>query len=603
MFTCDYDWLKESSLEETLSFLKALALKHAAQSGPFADHLTKCIGESDWHGLVDFSIDYAVGTPYELAHARQALAFFQKLECLPLGINTEDVAWESFKEAEEKCRLTNRRLRAARLDGTITPPGVELVILLAQRKISEALGPVPSLDELDFSFGPGATTTVKASASSARWKLDAQLECSHNLVPALPALLSALPLIADSHREKPGNQTVKSDSEHRYDDKTYQMANDEFLRSYAVWFALEEHMGVNPMITVSIVNGKLVFVVKNAKTKRSVVVEPPLNQLPQKGVGKYLKGRLRSIGLDLSKQEERNKLLARQASVQGHVATVDLKQASNTISLEAVKELYPEAWYLFLLNFRTSRVEYKGEVITLEMFSSMGNAFTFELETLMFWAIAWAVTRLEGENVDDVMCYGDDILLPTRCVPTLTKVLHYLGFELNLSKSFWEGRFRESCGGDYVSGFDIRPYYQKDLVSGQSLFVLHNFYMRTFQLEMAAEVLKAIPEELRLFGPDGYGDGHLIGDWHHIGATHKKHCDRGFSGVTFETYSLSKRSLKKRLRRGDALLPFYSIYVGGNEDPLGLFGESQPSDHFVVRGHKGYKRIKIYTHTTGVFCR
>lgn len=576
MFTCNQDWLKESSLEETISFLKAVALQHAEQSGPFADHLTKFIGESDWRGLVDFSFDYSVGSPYELAHARQAQACFSKLKDLPLGINTEDVAWARFVEAEAKCAETNTRIKEHRRDGLQTPSLVSSILFVAKRKIADILWRVPSLHELDFSFGPGANTTVKATASSARWKLNAQLECSHTLVPVLPALLSALPHWAWEHRTRrePGSTLG----------------------------LLEDHMQ-SCMVPVSIGNGQLMFVEKNAKTKRSIVVEPLLNSVAQKGIGQLLKERLRRVGIDLSKQETINKSLAREGSVRQHVATVDLSMASDTISYEVVMELLPLDWALFLRNFRTPRVEYKGQVLNLEKFSSMGNAFTFELETILFYGLAWATTRHLGGDLKDVMSYGDDIILPTHCVPALTEVLNFLGFEINLDKSFWQGRFRESCGGDYVSGFDIRPFYQKDLVSGQSLFVLHNFYMRTCQPEMADFVLKAIPKELRLFGPDGYGDGHLIGSWHHAWITHAEHLARGYSGVTFETFSLSKKSLKKRLRHGDALLPFYSIYVGGNEDPLGIFGESRASDHFVVRGHKGYKRIKIYTHSTGVFCR
>lgn len=571
MFTCSQDWLKESTLEETICFLKGLALDHASRSGPFADQLSELIRKEDWRGLVDYDLDYSCGFPEHLANARQALGFFTKLKDLPLGVNTEDVAYAKFRDAERRCLETNRRLRSARSDGTLTPSDVAAVIFIAQRKIQSILGPVPSLDKLNFSFGPGANTTVKATASSARWKLDAQLECSCELAPVLPALLSAFPHWSHEHRtwREPGSLLDR----------------------------LEDNMQVC-MVPVSIGHGKLMFVEKNAKTKRSIVVEPLLNAIAQKGIGDHLKKRLRKVGIDLEYQAEVNKALARSASIDGSVATIDLSAASDTISYEVVFELLPFDWACFLRNFRTSRVAYKEELLSLEKFSSMGNAFTFELETLIFWSLAWAVTRYRSEDVSLVHCFGDDILLPTDCTPLLTQVLEYLGFEINLAKSFWSGRFRESCGGDYVSGFDIRPYYQKVLVSGESLFVLHNYYMRTFQPEMAARVLDAIPESLRLWGPDGYGDGHLIGDWSAAAAV--LHKDRGFSGVTFETFSHSKRRLKKRLSRGDVLLPLYSIYVGGGVHPID--GDSRPSDHYVVRGHKGYKRIKIYTHTRGVFC-
>lgn len=572
MFSLSNNWLKESSLEETLSFLKSAALRHCQRSGPYADRLTKYISEGDWNRVVDFDLDYDSGLPEHLYHARQALGFFTKLKCLPLGINTEEVAWRKFRENELDCRATNNRLRLYRA-GLVQPsPAAASIIAMAQWKIAEVLGDVPSYDKLCFEFGPGANTSVKASASSPRWKLEAPLECSHDLAPILPALLSAVPHWAWEHRirREPGS----------------------------ILESLEEHMQ-KCMVPVVINSGKLTFVDKNAKTKRSIVVEPLLNSIGQKAFGSYIKQRLRRIGIDIGTQAERNKALARSASLDGSLATIDLSSASDTISYEVVAELLPLDWFCALKNFRTSRVKYKDTEISLEKFSSMGNAFTFELETLIFWALAWASARFTKEDASNTYAFGDDILLPTASVAALFEALSFLGFTVNKSKSFWTGRFRESCGGDYVLGFDIRPYYQKDLVTGESAFTLHNFYMRTFQFDLAAEILEYIPESLRIWGPDGYGDGHLIGDWRRTASLPRRLAERGFGGAVFETFTHSKRRCKARLKIGDSLLPLYSIYVGGSVDYW--TGDTRPTDHFVLRGSVGYKRVQIYTHSTGVF--
>lgn len=577
------DWLKEASCEETIDFLRKLALVHARQAGPYSETLQKYLESSDWSGIVGHCVDYASGSPNHLYHCRQSLAFFQKLEALPLGINKEQVAYEKFVEAEEQCRVTNVRLREARLRGGIQPTSqVASVLYTAQQKIASVLGDVPSLTELHCSFGPGANTSIKATASSARWKLNAQPTCSVELVPLLHAALRQFPSYVDCHRTHKDPMIV----------------------------ALENHLD-SIEVGVEITPGNLQFVPKNAKTYRSIVVEPLINSWYQKGIGKYIRKRLRRTGIDIRTQGEKNKKLAQRASFDGSLATIDLSAASDTISQEIVYELLPLDWVTFLRSFRTGTVKYRGDTIVLQKFSSMGNAFTFELETLIFWSLAWACASVLRLDARETSAFGDDIIIPTGAVPLLFEVLDWCGFSVNSEKSYWSGSFRESCGGDYVSGIDIRPYYQKSLVSGQSLFVLHNYYVRTLQPEMANMVLAAIPESLRLWGPDGYGDGHLVGSWHAYARSTKKALDRGYGGVIFDSFSLKKRRLLRRLPAGDRLLPTYSIYVADplaedEEDPWNPGGypwdpDDSPVDHYVVRGHRGYRRIAIYTLSTGVF--
>lgn len=600
-FTVSTNWCKESSLDETILFLTELALTHCRQAGPYSHELESIIQARDWARLVSFRIDYGVGSPNDLIHARQALALFEKLESLPLGVDKASVAKEKFDEAEAKCRETNHRFRAARSSGfIITPSRVASVLYTAQQKIASVLGDVPPIDEIIMAYGPGANTSIKAKATSARWKLNAQPECSANCAGVVSHLLSAIPHYAEEHRK-----LAISDDE-----------CSELLTR------LEDHLGLI-QVPVKISTGKLQFVPKNAKTYRSIVVEPVLNSFAQKGIGSFIKTKLRKVGIDLRTQAERNKRLARRASFDGSLATIDLSSASDTISKELVAELLPYDWYSFLSSYRTGVVSYKGESITLEKFSSMGNGYTFELETLIFWALSWACTAVERLDCREVCAFGDDIIIPVEATQLLFEVLSYCGFEVNTEKSFVDGPFRESCGGDYVRGIDIRPYYQKDLISGLTLFTLHNFYVRHLEMEQAEVVLRYIPDSLRIWGPDGYGDGHLIGDWHHAARVTKKISDSGFGGVLFDTFTLRKRFNKKALHIGDRLLPLYSIYVHErnesicdisirkvtDNEPISEvemivdFDIGDPTDHYVVRGHKGYRRVSIYTLSTYVFRR
>lgn len=599
-FVCSASWIEETSLDQTIEFLTELARVHASESGPYRAQIEKYLDASDWRGLIDFTVDYSVGSPMELYHARQALAFFQKLEALPLGIDKELVAWTKFRETEASCGLTNARLRRA--DPLEIPEGVASVMLTAQRKISAILGDVPTLSSLKLAYGPGANVGIKSKASSARWKLNDPLRCSANMAALLPRLLEEVPSIVEAHRVAPVPKVVYgSDPTH----PAFSWCNTEGLLR-----RVEDYLD-RASVVVEVVDATLSFAEKNAKTYRPICVEPPLNTLFQKGCGAEMRKRFRKAGLDLNTLAERNKKLAQVSSINGRLATVDLSSASDTISREVVAELFPWDWYSLLSTFRSGTVTYKDQSYTLQKFSSMGNGCTFELESILFYSLAYGCAAVLGLDCSDVTSYGDDIIIPVEAVPLLRETFNYLGFTINMEKSFFDGRFRESCGGDYVDGLDIRPYYQKDLVSGQTLFALHNYYVRTLQPEMSALVLKAIHPDLIQWGPDGYGDGHLIGSWEHCAKSTHDDLYNGSCGVIFETFTLKQRHDFRRCQTGDRVLPAYSIYMSEKDHLSYLDGETLPyaekrhmsTDHFVVRGHKGYKRISIYTFRTDVFVR
>jgi hypothetical protein len=130
-------------------------------------------------------------------------------------------------------------------------------------------------------------------------------------------------------------------------------------------------------------DGKLEFVPKNAKTFRSTVTEPVLNGLTQLAIGDFLFDRLKRSGLDL-RDQTRNQRLALEGSLTGALATLDLSSASDTISRELVYHLLPLEWAHFLGLSRTGHIKYRGQRYTLEKFSSMGNGYTFPLESLIF---------------------------------------------------------------------------------------------------------------------------------------------------------------------------------------------------------------------------
>jgi len=591
-------WDQELNYAETLEILRALALAHLNLCTVKPETLERAIIARDWAGVCSWELTYDDQySVYDLIHIRQALGFFTKLEQLDIGVDKEMAARLKFLLTEAKCRETNALFAPFATSGIAFsfPKGVDQVLYLAQQKIARLLGDVPSFKEMDFKFSPGATSTVPKHKSCARIKLSTAPSCTTNLLSELPS----------------------------------------FFREVPHWSCLHSKLSIDAddwlveTVNVALSHGKLSFVPKNAKTYRAVMTEPSINGVIQAGYGRHIAGKLRRVGQDI-RDQTKNQRLAREGSLTGDLATLDLVSASDLISTGLAGHLLPVEWYLALSKCRTPYyTDGDGaEEHFLHKFSSMGNGFTFPLQTLIFWSLVTSCADVLGVDVSSrdsnnvVSVYGDDIICPVGLVDLVIKVFTCCGFEVNTLKSYWSGPFRESCGADYYKGIDIRPYYQKNLISGETLFSLHNYYVRNWEPEMAKAVLEYIAPSLRIWGPDGYGDGHLIGDW--IPRLHKR--SEGWAGYLFDTYRHLGRSHKRALI-GDRVLPVYSVYVRDDED-LGLsedfFARAATSPGTFLRmnrsthngkfflklrrfekkdgvaveslpGTRGYKRISIYT--------
>ncbi len=596
-------WDEEYTYAETNSIVSNLALrtlerKEKPPEGTSArlcwEHIVSCLTANDYRSLIDVDIDYSdnAWSASTLIAVRQALAYFSKRSNLEVGLDKAESAWSVFLESEEKCRETNIIFERWKAGEFRFSSAVESVLFLAQRKISSVLGDVPALSELALRFGPGANIGITKREASARSKLSMRPSCSTELEGYLTEVLSEMPLYCDLHRVST-RQNLEGDT---YD-----------------------------TIPVDVVDGRIVFVPKSPKTYRTIGVEPFLNSMGQLAYGDYISDKLLRRGVDLHDQTL-NQRLAREGSFTGDLATLDLSSASDTIALRLVEHLLPFDWVWQLQKFRTAHVISPwGKRLKLEKFSSMGNGFTFPLESLIFWALASSV------DSSVVSVYGDDIVVDSSSVDLLMEVLNACGFTVNKSKSYWSGPFRESCGSDYYLGWNIRPVYVKENLTGQDLFRLHNFFHRKGDFEACSDILELVPEALRLWGPDGFGDGHLISDDPPLKAHGRLF---GWGGYVFDTFTFKSRRCFKP-SPGDSLLPSYSIYRRSSE-PLNtcqlvlsdVFDENRvihknfrkevlrrrflsgldipleplPSNKKGTKGvslpgTRGYKRISIYTLT------
>lgn len=225
--------------------------------------------------------------------------------------------------------------------------------------------------------------------------------------------------------------------------------------------------------TLEIVRGnRLAFVPKDRTKCRTIAIEPSCNVFLQKGIGEWMARRLRKFGINLFDQEP-NFLAAWEGSITGDLATIDLSNASSTISRGVVRSLLPADWFALLDVVRSPCwQDDSGEWHPYEMFSSQGNAFTFPLETIIFYALSYA--SYSGSLIKPIV-YGDDIVIPTKAYADVTATLEEYGFTVNDKKSFSTGFFRESCGGDFIDGTNVRPiFYKKGCVKYSDVATLHN---------------------------------------------------------------------------------------------------------------------------------
>lgn len=252
---------------------------------------------------------------------------------------------------------------------------------------------------------------------------------------------------------------------------------------------------------------RLAFVPKTHDIRRSICVEPNLNIYLQLGLGTILTSCIRErFGISLVDQAEKNRVLAKQGSLDGSFATIDLSSASDSISLRLLEEVIPPRMLGWLYQLRSPLTQYQGTWIELHMVSSMGNGFTFPLQTALFSCMVDAVYRYMGihmrrpfRDAGNFGVFGDDIICltvgsdPTRAYRLLTRLLELCGFVVNQDKSFCNGLFRESCGREYYMGRNVRGVYLKTLRTVPGRFVAINRL-----LEWSAEHGVELPRTVRL---------------------------------------------------------------------------------------------------------
>lgn len=439
-----------------------------------------------------------------------------------------------FMMSEVTCALTNQKFEPLASgqpplwldDRSDDLPDEREVIMLARKHISRVLGRFPGWEALmdGMDFGPGATTRLSRKKSDRSNKWGGAPHVALFSSKPLDVIFDAYPLLS-----------------RRLQGSGYEI----------------------------VAGNNLDWVPKNYKTDRTIAIEPEWNMYLQKGIGAWFRKRLKRVSQNLDDQGVNN-FLAAVGSIDGSLATLDLSMASDTVSYRLVETLIRPDWFEALEQCRSpvgSFVDEEANNVTViyEKFSSMGNGYTFELESLIFWGLLRAVAELVDEPDRRLYVYGDDIIVPANLAGYAMHYLKACGFVVNPDKSFSSGPFRESCGGHYFKGHDVTPFYVREPVNTlDRLFLLHNNVYRWLNRHpgiCSPEGARDLLQWVRSFAPEtwqqprllteGVGDGAFIGAFDEvrpepIGRTKRY---RGWEGWRSETLQYRP----KRVQPGNAV--------------------------------------------------
>jgi hypothetical protein len=237
---------------------------------------------------------------------------------------------------------------------------------------------------------------------------------------------------------------------------------------------------------------KVISVPKTLKTPRIIAVEPTCMQYVQQGLLEQIVPRIErdfhlSQFLGFSDQGP-NQTLARKGSENSELATLDLSEASDRVSNQLVRRLVSDHPHLLagLEATRSRRADVPGfGVHRLAKYASMGSALCFPMEAMVFLTLVFLGIEKERntpftkisdftEYFGRVRVYGDDLIVPVDTVESVILTLELFGARVGHSKSFWIGRFRESCGKEYYEGQDVsivkvRRVFPASLSDGQGV--------------------------------------------------------------------------------------------------------------------------------------
>lgn len=259
---------------------------------------------------------------------------------------------------------------------------------------------------------------------------------------------------------------------------------------------------------------RVVLVPKDSRGPRVISCEPLENQWLQQGLMRSMVAWIESHPLTRNAvrftNQEPNRMAALAGSYHGTLATLDLKEASDRVSMWLVEQLFPEPLLGALAATRSlTTVLPDGTQVPLHKFAPMGSACCFPVLAICIWALLSSELSDDGKPVHtDFLVYGDDVIVDTAQAVHAINTLESYGLHVNMNKSCTTGLFRESCGMDAYDGVDVTPVrfrtvwcetptagsYESWIAYANQLY--HRGYTTTamYIAERMASIYGAIPE-------------------------------------------------------------------------------------------------------------
>jgi len=342
----------------------------------------------------------------------------------------------SDKELERKAIDTflETQSRLANVDLDSLDCKYQRVLDYAASYVAHVLGPYDDARHRDLCrFGSGASVGVSArhACEAARWELP----------------------ISGSFE-----QTMWFDSE---------MSQVECVQNYWADQLGSDLLGGKPVRSVyRVVDSlKLSLVPKTFKSLRSIMPNTTIGSYQSYGLGMMIYEGLKRNGYDIRSLQKRHRYLANQGSIHQLYVTADLSSASDSITEALVRRLLPRDWFEILSSSRIRKVELpNGQIVEPYTFCTMGIGYTFPLQTLIFLSLLKAIeaTLYDRNDRRTISVYGDDLIYSSRMHSEVVEHFEKYGFVMNLDKTHHLCQFRESCGGDYLRGVDVRPFQPRN---------------------------------------------------------------------------------------------------------------------------------------------
>jgi len=213
---------------------------------------------------------------------------------------------------------------------------------------------------------------------------------------------------------------------------------------------------------------KVVLVPKDSRGPRLISCEPLEYQWIQQSQMTTLVDVIESHPLTKGHVNFRDQSVNGRLALEGSTGsypwvTLDMKEASDRVSLRLVYSLFPSNWFAALYASRSSHTLLPdGTKVRMKKFAPMGSAVCFPVEAIVFWALSVSALMIYKhmqlrKAAANVFVYGDDIVLSTEDHSIVYQCLEAVGLKVNADKCCTAGPFKESCGVDAFHGVPVTP--------------------------------------------------------------------------------------------------------------------------------------------------